>query len=517
MTCRGGRFRRRRIFDANGPYKPDAIEIKTHNRGVITMVRRTGIALAALIVFAGAADAGIPRTLSYQGILGDSLGNPKPNGSYTLTFKLYGVPSGGTAKWTETKALQTTAGRFSTVLGDVTPLPDSLKFDQQYYLGIKLSTDANEMTPRITLTSAPYSLNAAKAETASVALNSSSVWVTAGNTVYYNSGKVGIGTATPAQRLSVQDTVSNGYAASIKNSYGDGLVVEADGSGKRGIYSRVAFGGSAAVDGDGGGIFPYPGGIGVRGNSSNNYGVAGFSDTIGTYGEGKFGVVGKTSLAVGAGVLGVTTSSLFNATGILGRATSGSGQTVGVTGESVVSGSGTGVVGRGAATGGYFEATNAAGWAGVFNGRVQANILQINGGSDLAEPFETTEEVTPEPGTVMVIDEHAHGKLTVSTTAYDRKVAGIISGAGGVKPGITLKQDGLMDGSSLVAIAGRVYCKAEASSGAIRPGDLLTTSAITGHAMKATEHDRAQGAIIGKAMTGLDSGTGLVLVLVNLQ
>jgi len=482
------------------------------------MLRLACIALAALIVCTRTAEAGIPRTLSYQGILGDSLGNPKPNGSYTLTFILYGVPSGGTAKWTETKVLQTTAGRFSTVLGGATPLPDSLRFDQQYYLGIKLSTDASEMTPRITLTSAPYSLNAARADTASVALNASGVWITAGNTVYYNGGKVGIGTSSPAQRLSVQDTVSNGYAASIKNSYGDGLVVEADGSGKRGIYSRVAFGGSAAIDGDAGGLLPiFPGGIGVRGNSTNNYGVAGFSDTIGTYGAGKFGVVGRTPNSGGAGVLGLTVSSGFNASGVIGRATAVSGQTVGVTGESIISETGTGVVGRGAATGGYFEALSPAGWAGVFNGRVQANVLQINGGSDLAEPFETMEESALEPGTVMVIDEHANGKLTASTLAYDRKVAGIISGAGGVKPGITMKQDGLTEGRSLVAIAGRVYCKAEATSEPIRPGDLLTTSDLPGFAMKATDRDRSHGTIIGKAMTGLDTGTGLVLVLVNLQ
>jgi hypothetical protein len=35
--------------------------------------------------------------------------------------------------------------------------------------------------------------------------------------------------------------------------------------------------------------------------------------------------------------------------------------------------------------------------------------------------------------------------------------------------------------------------------------------------MKVTDRDRAGGAVIGKAMTGLDDGTGLVLVLVSLQ
>jgi hypothetical protein len=68
-----------------------------------------------------------------------------------------------------------------------------------------------------------------------------------------------------------------------------------------------------------------------------------------------------------------------------------------------------------------------------------------------------------------------------------------------------------------VALSGRVYCRADTSSGPIEPGDLLTTSARPGHAMKAADHDRAQGAILGKAMSRLEHGTGLVLVLVSLQ
>ena len=35
--------------------------------------------------------------------------------------------------------------------------------------------------------------------------------------------------------------------------------------------------------------------------------------------------------------------------------------------------------------------------------------------------------------------------------------------------------------------------------------------------MKVDEHDKARGAIIGKAMTGLESGKGLVLVLISMQ
>jgi hypothetical protein len=68
-----------------------------------------------------------------------------------------------------------------------------------------------------------------------------------------------------------------------------------------------------------------------------------------------------------------------------------------------------------------------------------------------------------------------------------------------------------------VTLAGRVYVKAEAYSAPIAPGDLLTSSTIPGTAMKASDRTLSPGAVIGKAMTGLDSGQGLVLVLVALQ
>ena len=38
-----------------------------------------------------------------------------------------------------------------------------------------------------------------------------------------------------------------------------------------------------------------------------------------------------------------------------------------------------------------------------------------------------------------------------------------------------------------------------------------------GHVMRVSDHAQAQGAIIGKAMSTLESGRGLVLVLVALQ
>jgi hypothetical protein len=73
------------------------------------------------------------------------------------------------------------------------------------------------------------------------------------------------------------------------------------------------------------------------------------------------------------------------------------------------------------------------------------------------------------------------------------------------------------DGELPVALAGRVYVWADATAGPIEPGDLLTTSDTAGHAMRATDRVRAGGAILGKAMTGIAEGQGLVLALIALQ
>ena len=123
------------------------------------------------------------------------------------------------------------------------------------------------------------------------------------------------------------------------------------------------------------------------------------------------------------------------------------------------------------------------------------------------------------PGMVVAIDEKQTGKLRLASSAYDHAVAGIVSGAAGVKPGVTLTQEGTVaDGKFPVAMSGRVWCYVDAdANGPVVPGDLLTTSVTPGHAMKATNPARTQGAIIGKAMTGLKEGKGLVLVLVTLQ
>jgi len=148
---------------------------------------------------------------------------------------------------------------------------------------------------------------------------------------------------------------------------------------------------------------------------------------------------------------------------------------------------------------------------------VAAQVMRITGGADIAEPFEITGEGL-KPGMVVAIDPERPGQLTLARSPYDRKLAGIISGAGGIQTGLMLGQkNSVANGTHPVALTGRVYCWCDASNGMIAPGDLLTSSEIPGHAMKATDWDRAPGAILGKAMSSLDKGRGLVLVLVNLH
>jgi len=150
------------------------------------------------------------------------------------------------------------------------------------------------------------------------------------------------------------------------------------------------------------------------------------------------------------------------------------------------------------------------------NGTTTTKVLTITGGSDLAEPFPMSGAHLAE-GSVVIIDENNPGQLKLSAEPYDRRVAGIVSGANGVNPGISLQQTGIMEGGQNVALSGRVYVLADASFGPIKPGDLLTTSTTPGHAMKVGTFGKAQGAVLGKAMSSLKAGQGMVLVLVTLQ
>jgi hypothetical protein len=134
---------------------------------------------------------------------------------------------------------------------------------------------------------------------------------------------------------------------------------------------------------------------------------------------------------------------------------------------------------------------------------------------DLAEMFDASREI--EAGSVVVIDPLHRGKMSPASSAYDRRVAGVVAGANNYRSAITLRaMDGTL-GKVPVTLSGTAYCLASSVNGAIRAGDLLTTSAVPGHAMKVTDHEAARGAILGKALEDLKGDKGHILILASLQ
>jgi hypothetical protein len=93
-------------------------------------------------------------------------------------------------------------------------------------------------------------------------------------------------------------------------------------------------------------------------------------------------------------------------------------------------------------------------------------------------------------------------------------VAGVISTRPGFLGGAADGED--TTGKVPLAMVGIVPVKASAEAGPIRPGDRLVASATPGHAMRSAKEARV-GSVIGKALSALEAGTGVVRMLVVLQ
>lgn len=298
-------------------------------------------------------------------------------------------------------------------------------------------------------------------------------------------------------------------------------------------------------------------GMGVSGNSDSNIGVRGTSSSSwGIWGQTTFGeaaVLGNHA-GDGFGVYGLSSASH----GVLGVNNRGSGLhpyddvqqqpfSCGVWGDSYdgcgVFGTSAsrfpGVYGRNSGKGyAIYGVATQDGFAGHFEGAVactghihcgdpnnpplspldgslyvDTDVVLQNG--DCAEEFDVVSAQEVEPGTVMVIDEK--GALKPAGIAYDKRVAGIISGADACRPAIVLNRRRTEIKQVPLALLGTVYCKVDSQYGPIEVGDLLTTSATPGHAMKATDPLKAFGAVIGKALRAQAAGQGLIPVLVSLQ
>jgi hypothetical protein len=157
-------------------------------------------------------------------------------------------------------------------------------------------------------------------------------------------------------------------------------------------------------------------------------------------------------------------------------------------------------------------------WSTITHSLIVSGSALITGdllvGGDVITNADVAENYVPvdvlEVGDIVVLDPTTPLGVRRADQSYDTTVVGIIS----TDPTIVLP--GGVEGVP-VALVGRVPVKVDASYGAIQVGDLLTTSPTPGHAMRCADRLQCVGAIAGKALEPLDSGTGVILVLVTLQ
>jgi hypothetical protein len=311
----------------------------------------------------------------------------------------------------------------------------------------------------------------------------------------------------------------------------------------------LGIGSTAFLGGLGGGGSLSGGGVQGNlqdGNDATTRGLLGckdpqFGQAAGVYGESRAqGVMGLTIQSGGTGVYGGgTTAAGGNQIGVRGETVTG----VGVQGQSFGEGvaiqgqslSGDkGLAGRfignvhvqgnpGTSSGDLrVEGTTSFGGLTTLDGGAKVNgdvevtgDIRLTTGQDCAEEFDVLGAHDIDPGTVMVINED--GVLQQSDHEYDKKVAGVVSGAGDYRPGIVLGKREALSNRLPISLVGKVYCKVDARFAAVEVGDLLTTSPTPGHAMKADDPFKAFGAVIGKALRPLKTGQGLIPILIALQ
>src|SRR6516164_9151536 len=168
---------------------------------------------------------------------------------------------------------------------------------------------------------------------------------------------------------------------------------------------------------------------------SSNKDIAGVTGNNTAEPQGGFGVFGRADGAFGTGVVGVSAIS-HGMHGVNGKGVSG------------ISQNGVGVFGSGGHR------------AGLFQGNIEVTgDVQLTGG-DCAEDFDIACADRAEPGTIMVLGDG--GMLQPSEMAYDKRVVGVISGAGNYKPGIVLDKHGPQANRKPIALVGKVYCKVDA-------------------------------------------------------
>jgi hypothetical protein len=516
------------------------------------------IMLVAAFCVSFAAAATVGSTLNYQGKLTDAAGNPL-TGSYSVTFKLYDVASGGTALATDTHSVTASNGLFTTTIAVTNP---AVVDGRALWLGITFGSDA-EMTPRQEIRPVPYALGLRPG-----VVGASFTTNHAGTMPSDLRPGVNISTLydyNPGVKIKTIGNMSFGVYAYTNGGGSDGVYAYTTGTNSEGVYvitlgdySEGVHAATSGADSDGVYVLTYGDnseGVYADTDGDNSAGVRAYTsgygspaiygsstEDVGVYGSGREGAYFKTRAPGGgyslplAGV-NITTYYAWNP-GVRINTTAASSYGAWITTLGAYS-PGVYAIGNGDhadgvqayAFGPYGQGvlavseqsyailadTNRADHKyGVYTPDYMSALRYDTNSGDVAEYMPVAENVTP--GTVLVIGNT--GTLESSTIAYDTRVAGIVS----TEPGVSLgtKEEG-NNGEELIAVAGRVPCKVDAKYGAIHPGDLLSTSDTPGHAMKAEPMEingrtfYPSGIVLGKAMGTLESGTGTIEVLVTLQ
>ena len=416
-------------------------------------------------------NSALPPVIAYQARLLDPVtGQPKVDGAYVMAFNLYSVAAGGAPLWGESKSVQVNKGLFSTLLGDTTALNVSLFNGQELYLGITVGSDP-EATPRQRIAHVAYAIYAQTAAAATTANSANSA---------SNADLLDGQDATAFARTEHQHDKFSGATTTPILS----VTQSGDGIGLQGTTASTspAKAGVYGVAGTDSGVSTPARPAGVLGRSLDYFGVIGYSrNDDGVYGHStaEYGVRAESSgkAALLALAFGTSTTNY----GIEARSSSSHG------------------VYADGATYGFYTPDK------IFAGA---------GYSDIAEHMPAADDITA--GDVVVIDPEHDERVIKSYKANDPTVAGVISTA----PAMLIGQ---ADSPSPLALAGRVPVKVSAENGSIQRGDLLTTAATAGHAMKATPvlvngiPFYQPGTIIGKAMGELETGVGTIIVLVMPQ
>lgn len=172
----------------------------------------------------------VTSDIPIQGRLTDAAGNPVPDGTYSITFRLYDAEVGGTLLCEDTDTPTVTKGLFTALMGYCTASDID---GRELWLGIQVEGD-EEMTPRQRIGPVPYARSlrpgAVISDTTSyVGLNryTSYMGITSRNGVYarasgalHNYGVYGISEENLGAGVSGSSHSPNGYGGYFDNDGG---------------------------------------------------------------------------------------------------------------------------------------------------------------------------------------------------------------------------------------------------------------------------------------------------------